>query len=105
MKFTRRHANVLDQYIEKMDARGCVTVDQWTSGSGRYTSNRTLPPFVYRFERQEYPRTALPRHGTCERTAYEFFRRPENARRRAVLVLDIEDMRRFLYGNSYGKEM
>lgn len=69
----------LREFFSKMDAKGCVPVTEWVSGSGRFTKPKTLPPFVERFVRKEY-KGNLPRHDTPERTAYEFF----NAIRRAA---------------------
>ena len=103
MKFTKTHEKALREYMSKMDRDGCLPVTEWTSGSGRYTTARALPPFVKRFERQEYERTNLPKHGTLERTAYRFFR--ENNRRRAVLVLDTDALFDFLFGSANCKEI
>ncbi len=103
MKFNKRHQKQLNEFIEKMDKDGCLTVNEWTSGSGRFTSNKVLPPFVTRFERKEYKPTELPKKGTPERTAYWFFK--ENPKRKAVLVLDKEAMMNFFFENALGKEM
>ena len=103
MKFTKSHEKALREYMSKMDRDGCLPVTEWTSGSGRYTTPRALPPFVKRIERQDYQRTNLPKHGTVERTAYRFFN--ENKRRRAVLVLDIESLFAFLFDSANCKEI
>ena len=87
-----------------MDRDGCLTVDGWTSGKGRYTTNRALPPFVHRFERKDYRDTGRPHRGTPERAAYEFFRKPGNEKRKFVLVLDIHSLYGFMFENSLGKE-
>lgn len=102
MKFTKTHEKNIREYMSKMDANGCLPVTEWTSGTGRYTSNRVLPPFVQRFERKSYAVTQLPSHGTPERTAYEYL--ADNPRRKAVLVLDREAMLDFLFSNANGKE-
>lgn len=103
MKFTKSHEKALREYMSKMDRDGCLPVTDWVSGSGRYTTTRALPPFVKRFERQEYQRTSLPKHGTMERTAYRFFN--ENKRRRAVLVLDVDALFESLFGSANCKEI
>lgn len=102
MKFTKTHEKQIREFIEKMDARGCVPVTEWVSGSGRFTKPKALPPFVERFEREEYAKTVLPKHDTPERTAYEFFR--ANPRRKAVLVMDREAAMRFLFDAAHGNE-
>ena len=101
-KFTRKEEKQLREFMEKMDMYGVLTVDEWTSGSGRFTSNRALPPFVERFERKEYPRHGLPKHGTTERTAYNFFQ--DNPRRKYCLVLDEAAMYDFLFDCAHLKE-
>lgn len=103
MKFTKSHEKALREFMDLMDRNGCVTVDKWTSGSGRHTTNRALPPFVKRYQRTEYERTRLPAHGTPERTAYRFFN--ENPRRKAVLVLDIESLLSFLFDSANCKDI
>lgn len=102
MKFTKTHEKQMREFFGKMDAKGCVPVTEWVSGSGRFTKPKTLPPFVERFERKEYAKTALPQHDTPERTAYEFFR--ANPRRKAVLVMDKEAAMRFLFDAAHGNE-
>lgn len=102
MKFTKTHEKQMREFFGKMDAMGCVPVTEWVSGSGRFTKPKALPPFVERFEREEYAKTALPKHDTPERTAYEFFR--ANPRRKAVLVMDREAAMRFLFDAAHGNE-
>lgn len=102
MKFTKMHENHLREYIAKMDGNWCLPVTEWTSGTGRHTTNRALPPFVRRFERKEYAKTNLPKHGTPDRTAYDYL--AANTRKKAVLVLDRDAMFDFLFGAANGKE-
>ena len=102
MKFTKTHEKQMRDFFSKMDAKGCVPVTEWVSGSGRFTKPKALPPFVERFERKEYADTAKPQHGTPERAAYEFFR--ANTRRKAVLVMDTETAMSFLFDAAHGKE-
>lgn len=102
MKFTKMHENHLREYIAKMDGLGCLPVTEWTSGTGRYTTNRALPPFVKRFERKEHRNGQLPAHGTAELVAYWYLKR--NTRKKAVLVLDREAMLDFLFEAANGKE-
>lgn len=101
-KFTRREEKQLREFMEKMDKYGVLAVDEWTSGSGRFTSSRALPPFVERFERKKYPPHDLPKHGTTERTAYRFFE--DNPRRKCCLVLDKAAMYDFLFDCAHLKE-
>lgn len=102
MKFTKTHEKQMREFFGKMDAKGCVPVTEWVSGSGRFTKPKALPPFVERFECEEYAETALPKHDTPERTAYEFFR--ANPRRKAVLVMDREAAMAFLFDSAHGNE-
>lgn len=101
MKFTKTNEKQMREFFSKMDAKGCVPVTEWVSGSGRFTKPKALPPFVERFEREECEAN-LPQHDTPERTAYEFFR--SNPRRKAVLVMDSEAAMRFLFDSAHGNE-
>ena len=101
MKFTKTNEKQMREFFGKMDAKGCVPVTEWVSGSGRFTKPKVLPPFVERFERKER-KGNLPQHNTPERTAYEFFR--ANPRRKAVLVMDTEAAMRFLFDAAHGNE-
>lgn len=102
MKFTKTHEKQLREYMQLMDRYGCVPVTEWTSGSGRYTKLRALPPFVKRYERDHMvPR--VPKHGTPDFGAYVFFR--ENPRRKSVLVLDIDACFAFLFDSANCKEV
>ena len=99
MKFTKTQEKQLREYLFKMDKNGCVVATGWTTGERSYTKPKTLPPFVQRFERKEYPNTAKPKHGTPERVAFEFFN--QNPRRKVVLVLDIETALSFFFEAAY----
>ena len=101
MKFTKRSAEAVREYLGKAED-GVLPLGDWTSGSGRFTSNRALPPFTERYERKEYPETSKPGHGTPERKAMGFFER--NPRRKAVLVMDTAALAEFLFENAKGKE-
>lgn len=103
MKFTRTHERQLREYCALMDSDGCVPVTEWTSGKGRYTTCKALPPYVERYERRKYPDTARPHHGTPERAAYEYLL--ANPRRRAVLVLDREGLASDLFEAMRGREI
>lgn len=103
MKFTKTSEKQLREYFSKMDASGCVVASDWTSGSGRFTKPKALPPFVQRFERKEYAKTALPKHGAPERVAFEFF--GKNPRRKTVLVLDKEAALAFFFEAAHGREI
>lgn len=102
MKFTKTQEKQLREYLSKMDKNGCVVASDWTTGERSYTKPKTLPPFVQRFERKEYPITAKPKHGTPERVAFEFFN--QNPRRKVVLVLDIETAMEFFFTSAHCKE-
>lgn len=101
-KFTRHHARVLREYMDKMDSNGCLPVSEWTSGNFSRITNRALPPFVHRIERNACSLSS--QHGTIERTAYNWFCKPSNSRRRAVLVLNRDALWAFLTINSLGAE-
>lgn len=95
MKFTARHEKQLREYLAKADKNGCLPVDEWTTGSGKYSRTRVLPPFVARFDRKEYPSCSRPQMGTSERAAYNYF--IANPRRKSVLVLDKVVLFNFLF--------
>lgn len=101
MKFTKRHESQIREYLKKAGSTGVLPVDEWTSGSGRFTRNRALPPFTQRFERKEYP-NARPPHGAPERKAFEFFR--QHPKRKVCLVMDVEALGAFLFASARGKE-
>lgn len=103
-KFTKTHEKQMREFIAVMDWSGCALASDWTSGSGRFTKPKALPPFVTKHERKEYPKTALPKHGTPERTAYQFFHLPENAKRKVVLVMDCAEAMDFLFEAAHGME-
>lgn len=88
-KINRAQLRALREFRERADAAGRVALGDWTSGRGRFTKPRAMPPFVRRVERDAFRRwddTDAPRHGTPERAAWDFLR--EQPRRRAVYVLD-----------------
>lgn len=103
MKFTAKHENQLREYLEKADRNGCLSVCDWSTGKGKYSRTRALPPFVARFERKEYLVYSRPRKGTPERTAYNYF--IANPRRKVVLVLDKIALYDFLFSAARGVEL
>lgn len=103
MKFTAKHESQLREYLEKADRNGCLPVCDWSTGKGKYSRTRALPPFVGRFERKEYPVYSRPRKGTPERTAYNYF--IANPRRKVVLVLDKIALYDFLFSAARGVEL
>lgn len=102
MKFTKTSEKQLREYFSKMDASGCVVASGWTSGSGRFTKPKALPPFVQRFERKKGALATLPKRGTPARVAFEFFQ--QNPRRSVVLVLDVAAACSFFFNAAHGKE-
>lgn len=102
MKFTKTLEKQLRDFMNLMDRYGCVPVTEWTSGSGRYTKQRALPPFVKRYER-EHMTSHVPKHGTPDFAAHVFFR--NNPRRKSVLVLDIDTCFAFLFDAANCKEV
>lgn len=97
MKFTKTHEQTLREFMDKAEY-DCVATTDWTSGSGRYTSPRALPPFVNRIEKGQYKNT--PR--SVNDKAMRYFR--VYPRRRVVLVLDREAMMDFLFSSANCKE-
>ncbi len=53
-KINRRQLGALREFSEKADKYGALPVDEWTSGKGRFTKPRALPPFCKRFEREAF---------------------------------------------------
>lgn len=102
MKFTKTRERQLREFMDAMDGNWCLPVTEWTGGTGRYTKSRALPPFVQRFGRKECAKADLPKHGTTERTAYDYL--AANTRKKAVLVLDRDAMLDFLFEAANGKE-
>lgn len=102
MKFTKTQEKQLREFMKLMDHDGCVPVTEWTSGSGRYTKPRALPPFVKRYER-EHISPNVPKYGTQDFAAYVFFR--SYPRRKSVLVLDFDAYVAFLFDSANCKEV
>ena len=88
MKFTKTHEKSLREFMDKMDADGCLVCDEWVSGKGRFTTPRALPPFVSKEENGK----------TDNGAAVKFFN--SNPRRKYVLVIDREAMFKFLFDNA-----
>lgn len=103
MKFTKTNEKQLREFMNLMDTDGCVPVTEWTSGSGRHTTARALPPFVKRYERTDLERMKVSKHGTPDRSAYVYFK--AYPRRKAVLVLDMDAMFNFLFDSANCKEV
>lgn len=115
-KITKTQLNNLKDFINtSRDDNYVLKASDWTTGSGRYTKSRSLPPFVKEFKRSDfrfktvqqtvfggtttYPTAADGqglRFGTIEREAGEFF--IKNARVQRVLVLDFDAMISALHG-------
>lgn len=102
MKFTETDEKQMRESFGKMDAMGCVPVTERVGGSGRLTEPEAPPPSVERLEREEHAKTALPKHDTPERTAYEFFR--ADPRRKAVPAMDREAATAFPFDSAHGNE-
>lgn len=103
-KFTRREVRQLEEFLAKCDRQGRLSVDQWVSGTGRFTKPKALPPFVERFERGAFDfgnTSHWPHRGTTQRAAFDWFQ--ANPRRKLCLVLDQAAMWQFLTVNSLGK--
>lgn len=98
MKFTKRHENQIREFMALADEYGRLSTSEWTSGSGRNTKPKALPPFVKRFDRdwiETLKRDAWPRRGTPERAALYYF--DVYPRRKAVLVMDKAALADFLF--------
>lgn len=105
-KINRSQLKALREFSEKADKYGALPVDEWTSGKGRFTKPRALPPFCKRFEREAFDLAnacAAPKHSTPARSAYEFFR--ANARRKAVYVLDRAAFEAWAWDSLAGAEL
>lgn len=97
MKFNRRNKSQLAEFIDMMDERGCVSVSEWVSGSGRFSSPKVLPPFVSRVEKGE------PCNDAIAKAARHYF--TIHPRRKAVLVLHRDELFEFFCDAALGKEM
>jgi hypothetical protein len=76
----------LNALRELMDAGGAVIGSQWTTGSGKNTSRRTIPPFCSRIPRQEHYWIAYNRP---ERIKKVFCKHP-----RCEYLIAVTDMRK-----------
>lgn len=101
MKFTKKHEKQMREFMDAMDADGCLPVDRWVTGTFKSRqSYRALPPFTARYDRDAMPKH--PQAGTPEAAAAAFFE--ANPRRRYVLAMDKEAAFGFLFGCAWGKE-
>ena len=78
---------------ELADARNCVKCEDWTSGTNGYTTNRALPTFVYRIERQ----VSTDAPDRCKKSAEAFFE--QYPRRKKVIVIDRDSIEEWLSAN------
>lgn len=53
-KINRRQLGALCEFRERADEAGRVGLGDWTSGRGRFTKPRALPPFVRRVESVQF---------------------------------------------------
>lgn len=99
MKFTKVHQRQLSEFMDVMNAKGCVAAEDWTTGNfSRYKSAKALPPFVTKVNKD----SKLTDSRYVNQTAKWFFR--DNPRRKTVLVLDIPKMNDFLMTAALGTE-
>lgn len=98
MKFSKTNKRQLAEFIDMMDERGCVSVSEWVSGSGRFSKPKVLPPFVSRIEKGETCSDAL-----ANRAARHYF--TIHPRRKAVLVLHRNEAFEFFCDAALGREM
>ena len=115
-KITKTQLNNLKNFIDASRGDNYVLkASDWTTGSGRYTKTKSLPPFVKEFKRSDFDyktaeqtvyggTTVYPtakngqglRFGTIERAAGNFF--IANQRVQKVFVLDFDAMISALHG-------
>lgn len=115
-KITKTQLSNLKDFIGASRGDNYVLkASDWTTGSGRYTKTKSLPPFVKEFKRSDFDyktaeqtvyggTTVYPtakngqglRFGTIERAAGNFF--IENKRVQKVFVLDLDAMISALHG-------
>ena len=115
-KITKTQLNNLKDFIGASRGDNYVLkASDWTTGGGRYTKTKNLPPFVKEFKRSDFDYktaeqavhggiTVYPTakngqglsYGTIERVAGEFF--IKNAKVQRVLVLNFDAMISALHG-------
>lgn len=106
MKFTKAKARRIEEFLALADARGCVPVTEWVSGSGRYTRKRALPPYVTRVSREEAMRRPRSGDAVPDRVrsgARSYFE--AHPRREYVLVLDRIALFRLMAGGCEDAEL
>lgn len=115
-KINKTQVENLKTFINSSKEDGFVLkASDWTTGRGRYTTTKALPPFVKEFRREDfdyktaeskysskptvYPTNKLGgglEYGTPERKAGDYF--IKNSRVQRVLVLDLNQMIEALHG-------
>lgn len=99
-KFTRRELHSLQDFLDTCDGGVCCSLDDWSTGHGRYKRTRTLPPFVYKVSMNDMHQTLSP---TACRSARNWLY--EHERRIWCLCLDTTELLNFIGEHCLGKEM
>lgn len=87
MGFNKVQQRQIREFRELIDCNGCVSVSEWVSGSGRFSSKKALPPFVDRIEKEGIDGIALKEMNDVQKKATVYF--IEHPKRKAVLVMDV----------------
>lgn len=107
MKITKAHTKALREFISVADygARAqlfIVTVDNWTSGRGRFTSPRVLPPGVRKIELATLQQQRQQQKLTGEEFDYLNYFASCNPRRKYILILPLSEYEKVIYSHGAG---
>lgn len=99
-KFTRRELHQLQDFISACRGELCCSLNEWSTGSGRYKRVKTLPPFVHKISANDMYMQLSPVACT---SASKWLH--EHKRNIFCLCLDINEFLDFAGKNCLGKEM
>lgn len=99
-KLTRRELHQLQDFISTCNGGVCCSLNAWSTGRGRYTRVKTLPPFVYKVDYTHMYGVLSP---IAIIAAVKWLR--SHNRNVYVLCLDIMEMSSFLEKYCLGKEV
>lgn len=96
MKFTKTNERQIREFVS-MSENDCVSVSEWVSGTGRFSSPKAIPPFVKRYNKGDVTDSK-----SINKKIKRYF--SEHPRRKSVLVIDRESLADFLFASANGKE-
>lgn len=99
-KFTRRELHQLQDFLDACNGELCCSLDDWSTGRGRYRRVKTLPPFVHKVSKDNMYNYLSPVACMC---SIHWLHEHQN--RTFVLCFDLHEFLTFSGKNCLGKEV